>query len=112
MLINLTNDAWFGHTPGPWQHLAQARMRAVEEGIPMVRVANTGISAVFDGVGSTLGEIGLGETGFLDVKLPPSLPRTVYARWREAGFLVLLGMFVAVITVLDRAKSIRQQSSS
>jgi apolipoprotein N-acyltransferase len=107
MLINLTNDAWFGHTPGPWQHLAQARMRAVEEGIPMVRVANTGISAVFDGVGSTLGEIGLGETGFLDVKLPPSLPRTVYARWREAGFLVLLGMFVAVITGLDRAKSIK-----
>ena len=108
MLVNLTNDAWFGHTPGPWQHLAQARMRAVEEGIPMVRVANTGISAVFDGAGDKLGEIGLGETGFLDVKLPPSLPSTIYARWRETGFLVLLGMIAIIIICLDRARSMRQ----
>ena len=108
MLVNLTNDAWFGHTPGPWQHLAQARMRAVEEGIPMVRVANTGVSAVFDGAGSKLGEIGLGETGFLDVKVPPSLSQTIYARWRETGFLVLLGMFGVVIICLDRARSMRQ----
>ena len=108
MLVNLTNDAWFGHTPGPWQHLAQARMRAVEEGIPMVRVANTGISAVFDGAGRTLGKIGLGETGFLDVKVPPLLPPTIYAGWRETGFLMLLGLFVAVIIGLDRARLIRQ----
>jgi apolipoprotein N-acyltransferase len=108
MLVNLTNDAWFGHTPGPWQHLAQARMRAVEEGIPMIRVANTGISAVFDGAGRVLGEIGLGETGFLDVKIPPSLPRTAYARWREAGFLMLLFMLAGIIICLDRRRSMGQ----
>ena len=108
MLINLTNDAWFGHTPGPWQHLAQARMRAVEEGIPMIRVANTGISAVFDAAGRKLGQIGLGETGFLDVKVPPSLSRTVYARWREVGFLMLFGILIGAIICLDRAASMRQ----
>lgn len=108
MLVNLTNDAWFGHTPGPFQHLAQARMRAVEEGIPMVRVANTGISAVFDGGGRKLGEIGLGETGFLDVKVPPSLPQTLYARWREVLFLAMLGGLVSAVVCLDRARSMRQ----
>jgi len=108
LLINLTNDAWFGHTPGPWQHLEQSRMRAVEEGIPMVRVANTGVSAVFDGAGRHLGEIGLGETGFLDVSVPPSLASTVYARWREMVFLAVLGIFAASIICLDRARSIRQ----
>ncbi|NBR01916.1 MAG: apolipoprotein N-acyltransferase [Alphaproteobacteria bacterium] len=108
MLVNLTNDAWFGRTPGPWQHLAQARMRAVEEGIPMIRVANTGISAGFDGAGRKLGEIGLGETGFLDVEVPPSLSPTVYVRWREAGFLMLLVMLAGIVICLDRGRPMRQ----
>ncbi len=108
MLVNLTNDAWFGHTPGPWQHLAQARMRAVEEGIPMVRVANTGISAVFDGAGRNLGHINLGDSGFLDVKVPPALGPSPYARWRERALLTLLGVLIAVIIGLDRARSMRQ----
>ena len=107
MLVNLTNDAWFGHTPGPWQHLAQARMRAVEEGIPMVRVANTGISAVFDGAGRRLGEIGLGETGFLDIDIPSPLRPTIYAGWREAGFLVLIVGLIGLVIRLDRARSMR-----
>jgi apolipoprotein N-acyltransferase len=71
-------------------------------------VANTGVSAVFDGAGGKLGEIGLGETGFLDVKVPPSLPQTIYARWWETGFLVLLGMIAIIIICLDRARSMRQ----
>ena len=108
ILVNLTNDAWFGHTPGPWQHLAQARMRAVEEGIPMIRVANTGISAVFDGAGRKLGDMGLGETGFLDVDLPPSLAPTPYAKWRQACFLILLAGLVCAIIFLDRVGSMRQ----
>ena len=69
--------------PGPWQHLAQARMRAVEEGIPILRVANTGITAAFDGAGRQLGMIGLGEAGFVDIAVPPRLEPPVYAQWRE-----------------------------
>ena len=108
VLVNLTNDAWFGHTPGPWQHLAQARMRAVEEGIPILRVANTGITAGFDGAGRELGKIGLGETGFVDIAVPPRFGAPVYARWRETPFLLFLFGLGALIICLDRKRSLVQ----
>lgn len=109
ILVNLTNDAWFGDTPGPVQHLAQARMRAVEEGLPMLRVANTGISAAFDPVGRELISIGLGQTGFVDVDVPAPLPQTFYARWREGLFLGLLLMFAVVNIRLDRSRLMGHQ---
>ena len=69
-LLNLTNDAWFGSTAGPYQHFHQARVRAVEQSLPVVRSANTGISAVINPYGRIFSEIGLGEKGFLDTELP------------------------------------------
>lgn len=80
-LVNVTNDAWFGNSSGPRQHLAAARMRAVEEGLPLMRAANTGISAAFDARGHELGRIGMLQTGFLSVTLPLPLPTTLYARF-------------------------------
>ena len=74
-LINITNDAWFGNSSGPRQHLAAARIRAVEEGVPVFRAANTGITAGFDAKGRELGRLQLGETGVLVLTLPaPELP--------------------------------------
>ena len=108
ILVNLTNDAWFGNTPGPWQHLAQARMRAVEEGIPILRVANTGISAAFDGAGRQLGMIGLGEAGFVDIAVPTPLATPPYSRWREIPLLLMLAAFCGVIICLDRKRSLGQ----
>jgi apolipoprotein N-acyltransferase len=72
-LFNLTNDAWYGATAGPHQHLAIARLRAVEEGMPLVRAANTGISAAFDPYGREVGRIGLERRGVLDFHLPEPL---------------------------------------
>ncbi len=79
-LVNVTNDAWFGDTTGPRQHLAAARMRAVEEGLPLMRAANTGISAGFDAYGHELGRLGMRRTGTLVLGLPGPLPPTLFAR--------------------------------
>ncbi|SLN19252.1 apolipoprotein N-acyltransferase [Oceanibacterium hippocampi] len=96
-LLNVTNDAWFGHTAGPYQHLAQARFRAVEQGLPMVRAANTGISAFIDSHGRVLSSLGLGEGGVLDGALPPPLAGvTPYRRFGDVIPLVLLLAAAAV----------------
>lgn len=95
-LVNVTNDAWFGNSSGPRQHLAQARMRAVEEGLPLLRAANTGISAVFDGFGHEMARLGLGKTGYLVVSLPPALPRTLFAR----GGLAIPGALALIVLAL------------
>jgi len=80
-MVNVTNDAWFGNSTGPRQHLAAARMRAVEEGLPLLRAANTGISAVFDPRGQELARIGMNRAGVLVADLPPALPPTFFARF-------------------------------
>ncbi len=91
LILNLTNAAWFGDTPGPRQHFAQARLRAVEEGLPLVRDANSGISAVVDGHGRVLASLPLGTEGVLDSALPQRLPgRTLYARLGDAPFALAL----------------------
>ncbi|TPG60626.1 apolipoprotein N-acyltransferase [Roseomonas nepalensis] len=93
-LLNITNDAWFGISAGPHQHLAAARMRAVEEGLPLARAAQTGISAAFDSRGRELASLGLGRTGFALAPLPGAEPPTPFAR---AGLLIpaiLVGIFL------------------
>ena len=93
-MVNVTNDAWFGATIGPWQHLYQSQLRAVEEGIPLLRVANTGISAAVDGFGRRLGSIPLGERTYLDIAIPSVLTAPVFARFGNTGFFALcLGVF-------------------
>ncbi len=89
LMVNVTNDAWFGATIGPWQHLYQSQMRAAEEGIPLLRVAHTGISAAVDGFGRKLGSIPLGERAYLDIAIPSVLTAPVFARFGNAGFFAL-----------------------
>ncbi|MSP50478.1 MAG: apolipoprotein N-acyltransferase [Alphaproteobacteria bacterium] len=100
-LLNLTNDAWYGRSAGPYQHFAIARMRAVEEGMPLVRAAQNGISGVVDPYGRVVKSLGLDEVGVIDADLPAALPPTPYARGREAIFAVLALIFVILAFRLD-----------
>jgi apolipoprotein N-acyltransferase len=79
LLLNLTNDGWFGNTAGPYQHFAQARLRTIEEGLPLVRAANSGISAIVDPYGRVLSELSLGREGLLDGGLPQRLGPPIFA---------------------------------
>ncbi len=100
-LLNLTNDAWFGLSPGPYQHLASARMRAVEQGLPLVRVANTGISGVADAYGRLRGAIPLGQEGILDAVLPRALPEpTAYGRIGNWAVIILLMIALSPIVMI------------
>ncbi len=92
-LLHMTNDAWFGKFAGPAQHLAQARARAIEFGLPVVRAANTGISGVIDTQGRVIGRIDLGTAGKADVSLPAAHGSTTY--WRNGDKPVLVALFVA-----------------
>jgi apolipoprotein N-acyltransferase len=92
-LLNLTNDGWYGVSSGPYQHFAAARLRAVEQGLPLVRVANTGISGVIDGYGRVIAKLELAKKGVLDSALPSALPVTLYGRLGD--WIVILLVFLA-----------------
>ncbi|MBM3522343.1 MAG: apolipoprotein N-acyltransferase, partial [Alphaproteobacteria bacterium] len=94
-ILNVTNDAWFGLSAGPYQHFATARFRAVEEGLPVVRVANGGITAVIDAQGRVRARMGLGTRGILDAALPPAIPPPPYARYGD-GLLLALALGIAI----------------
>jgi apolipoprotein N-acyltransferase len=104
-IVNLTNDGWFGMTSGPYQHFASARLRAVEEGLPLVRAANTGISGIVDPYGRVIKRLGLGKTGVIDGILPQPLTPTPYAR--GGNWIVLaLGLIVALLALVCHRRRI------
>jgi len=104
LLLLITNDAWFGTVSGPYQHLAQARLRSAEMGLPMVRVANTGISAMIDAAGRVTARIPLGEAGWRDAPLPPPAPETLFARAGAAPMAALYAALILLALVTHRRR--------
>ena len=96
VMAQLTNDAWFGTSAAPYQHLALARLRAAEQGVPVVRAANTGISAIIDARGRIVAHLGLGRTGHVDAPLPVALAPGVYARVGDGPLYIAALMALAL----------------
>ena len=113
-LVNITNDAWFGTSAGPYQHLAIARVRAIEEGLPLLRSANTGISAVVGPYGRILSHLEIGKRGVLDSRLPEPTAPTLYGRF---GDTIVLGLIIGslalswLLRALSGGVSRRRQST-
>jgi apolipoprotein N-acyltransferase len=105
-ILNVSNDAWFGATSGPWQHLNIAGYRAIEEGLPIARATPTGVTAMLDAYGRIEGgrRLGLGATGVIDARLPRALPLTLYSRFGDVFLLAMLvfSAFIGGIEVLRR----------
>ncbi|QND51737.1 apolipoprotein N-acyltransferase [Phyllobacterium sp. 628] len=102
-IINVTNDAWYGDTPGPYQHFRQAQLRAVEQGLPLVRAANNGLSAVVDPYGRIIDALALDAVGVIDATLPGKVQLPLSEHLRRLQFLIVLGaLFVAVIAYFSR----------
>lgn len=104
-LLSITNDGWFGNTTGPRQHYHQARVRAVEEGLPLLRAANNGISAVIDADGRVLGALQMNSRGAIDTPLPGARPPTPYARYGDVMMLVNALLFLIAAQVLGRRRN-------
>ncbi|MCK7613328.1 apolipoprotein N-acyltransferase [Roseibium sediminicola] len=100
-LLNVTNDAWFGQTPGPHQHFAQARLRAIETGLPLIRAANTGISAIVDPRGAVVAKLGIFEAGVIDGRLPQRLSTPLYGRTGDIPVLII-SIFIVVFASIHQ----------
>ncbi|MCC6006776.1 MAG: apolipoprotein N-acyltransferase [Rhodobacteraceae bacterium] len=103
-ILQATNDAWFGTFAGPRQHLALARIRAIEQGLPLVRVANTGISAVIDARGNIVAALPLNEAGIIDARVPRAAVPTIHARSGRWPFLAALALVLAALAAWGRRR--------
>jgi apolipoprotein N-acyltransferase len=100
-ILNVTNDAWYGDSPGPRQHFMQARFRAIEEGLPIIRSANTGVSGVIDSFGRIDGEINLGNRGAL-ISLLPRAGVAPYAKMKDLPFFILVSLLLLLPIILRK----------
>jgi apolipoprotein N-acyltransferase len=100
--VNVTDDSWFGPWAGPRQHLFSARMRAIEEGLPIARAANTGISAMIDAEGRITASLGINQGGAIDAQLPAARAATPYARFGDLGFATILLAAAMIAGVLSQ----------
>lgn len=103
-ILQITNDAWFGTWSGPYQHLAQARLRAIQSGLPVLRAANTGVSAVIDARGRVRATLPLNQAGVIDARLPGALPPTPWWRWGDAPMLALMAAGLAGLLIGRRRR--------
>jgi len=111
-IVNVSNDAWFGVTSGPRQHLNLASYRAIEEGLPMARATPTGVSAMIDAYGRTTARLDLGKAGIIDAALPSPAPTTLYRRWGEWPFTLMMLLTVALGSRAALVRRLKKRQNS
>lgn len=113
VLIHMTNDAWFGTRSGPYQHFAQARFRAIEHGVPVIRAANTGVSSIIDPYGNFLSQIPLGHDGIIDENVPKAIAPTPYSRFGNLPLAILMAfcVFGLALYAFERSSLDRNRTS-
>ena len=107
LIVNITNDAWYKNSSGPYQHFSHTKIRAVMEGVPLVRVSNTGISGIIDSDGNVLKKLNLNEYGILDYKLNLNSIKTVYSTYNETIFILIMLTLLLVICIQIFIKKIK-----
>ena len=110
LFVNLTNDAWFGDSSGPYQHFDMTRMRAIEYGIPMARVANTGITAFIDPFGRVVNKINLNHSGIIDVNLIENLAPTIYGQYMYIPLMLLTAVVLLFLILLPKSLHVTRQN--
>lgn len=107
-LLHLTNDAWYGEFSGPYQHLVQSRARAIEQGLPVVRTANTGVSGMIDPYGRVIASLPLNTDGYIDVQLPEPLPATFYSKWGEVPWWYFALFLIAIVIMVGHRQAVQK----
>jgi apolipoprotein N-acyltransferase len=107
LIVNVTNDAWFGDTPGPYQHFRQAQIRAVENGLPLLRAANNGISAVVDTRGRIVDALAVDARGAIDVRVPISGQAFISAGQRRINGMLIMFLFAVIALGLNVRQRLR-----
>ena len=102
LILQITNDAWFGSFSGPFQHLAQAKLRAIEQGLPLIRVANTGISAVLNSRGEVVAKTSMNEATYIDVNIPSPRTETIYAKFLDWPMIIFLSLSILILSFLRK----------
>jgi apolipoprotein N-acyltransferase len=102
LILQITNDAWFGNFSGPFQHLAQAKLRAIEQGLPLIRVANTGISAVLNSRGEVVVKTSLNEATYIDANIPSPRSKTIYAKFADWPMIIFLSFSIFILSFLRK----------
>jgi len=110
LLVNLTNDAWFGVSSGPYQHFDMARMRSIESGISLARVANTGITAFIDPFGRVVDRINLNQSGIIDVDLVKNLAPTIYEKYSYKPLVLLVLAILLFLIFTPKRHNVTRQN--
>ena len=108
VIVNISNDAWFGKYTGPKQHLTHIQYRTIETGLPLIRSTNKGFSVLVNPIGKVIAEIPKDELGFIDIKIPKKIEPTIYSKYGDFPFIIFIALSIIILYILEKKYLIRE----